>query len=693
MPGQDEDDALIGSVLSGTQQGGAASDDDEGLIGSVLAQASALPAAPPPPAAPPNPWGLPQELENAVLFGQGNKVMALGVHNRLGMPYDVALSKINQMHADYSAENPGHALTADIVGALPGTAAAISAGQEYGVAPLLNSLTKAMPALGPVADFLLGRTGGGLAGKLASSVPAGVAAGGAGAALDSGLNPDRSLGDQVKTGMETGGLLNPVITAAATPLVSKIAPQVAQAAKKLIDLGIPLRAGQLPGVSPVVHALDWVFGRGANSAQRTALTGAASRTAGIDPSLPLTRQTLANNEQRLNSGFQKFANNTSIIRDPQLTSDLSAALGEAAGKPISNESYKSLSDAIDLIHNAGGGGDISGKSYLDLTKRGSDLDRLMRDSNVGEQAVDVRDALDAALERSVVAAHGRWVPGQTPGGSANNLQAPGSILAGPPNRLAIAAGGAGDIRLPTQPDTTALTGPHYDNAGGRFTMNNEPPSGNPVSGEALPPPSGPGMVWQIDPGMQGAMNDIRQLRAQWKNQKVLEPLANDTTGELNPVQLAGRIGRMYKNSAASLTNPAPEASSMMALKEAKNFVPVEEPNAPSGLAAKIKELGKYGMAGLGMEAAHYLGNLHEVLAPLALGALAAGAGKGAQVVTRNPNALLRIAQGGARAATPSANALLTPSAALLYNRPGERQQVFSPITSDVSNLLSGASTQ
>ena len=619
-------------------------------------------------------WNMKNEAANAFTFGQGTKIRSgmdalySTIDQKLNNPKfkDVPFNKLLEsnystakMDTDaardaYAKENPGKALVADLMGGAIPTAAALMAGQEYAATPIARGLTRSFPQAETGIRTLfggLGRDANPLL-RAGSRVITGGTGGAVAGGLQSGLS-DKPIDEQIETGAKTGAVLGPLLGAAGDKISSAVQPRVAALANRLMEAGVDLQPGQLPGVSPVLRYIHRTLGDATGAPQRTQLSRALSRTYGGDHPV-IDDQQITQHADRIGQMFERFKSAT-IDKDPQLHNEildqLAAARGDFnGGSGIPDDKVAMLDRAANMILNqAGNPKTLGGAQYLALTKRGSELDRLMRDPDVGHHASLIRDALDDALERSVVRANGRWAPAQ--GGAS--------------------AGGASGGAMPT---SAAQLG---SSPGGNRLMNggsNVVPFGSPVSG-TLGGGKGsapPGMEWVIDPDTQQALSLLRDARGQYKNLQLVSGLVNNSTGEIQPAVLARRVRQFYppqkQRQASEWENR------MQDLAAAGLFVPNASPNARApGLIEKGVKLGLGGGAAFEGGQALFHGLLNSPVhtgASLGLAALAGGGAKlGVKALdsTGNARRIVRNALLQEDYVPDYANLLLMPPIVQMYN--------------------------
>jgi hypothetical protein len=497
-------------------------------------------------------------------------------------------SNYKSIHADINAgreayleENPGTALVAQLGGAAIPTMAALVSGQMGVVAPLGRQIVSSFPRAAPVVNALTGNISKlpeaanyATAGVRALSRAVTGATGGGTAALVQSPMSDKPVGEQVKTGTGLGAILGPTLGAVGDTITSQIAPRVADQANRLLNAGVNLQAGQIPGVSPVLSFLHRKIGDASGAAQRSDLVRALARTFGEEADA-IDNPTVIRAQTRIGSMFDQFGKAT-IHRDEPFERGVIDTIVSARGEGIPDDKVAALDDIGELIlAKTGDGKTLTGDQYLNLTKRGSKLDRLLLDPDLGQYASQIRDHLDDALERSVATAGGRWVPAAA--AAPGNALKPNGVSGLPraeENKL-LGVGSSGDIRLPQGADGTAV-GPWTGGTGRGFTWDGAQtvrPGVDPMGRAGQP-----GMVWEIDPDTQGALQRLRDARGQYKNLQLVRGIMDNVTGEVQPGKLAGRVQKFYP--------PAKDRKigewerRMSDLQAANQFIPNAAPGAP-----------------------------------------------------------------------------------------------------------------
>lgn len=191
-----------------------------------------------------------------------------------------------------------------------------------------------------------------------------------------------------------------------------VSPEAARLAVAARDkYGIPLRGGQIAD-TPSTKFLDSVLqrtpftGYAQNSAEQgAAFTRAVAKTMGTDAD-GLTPEVMQATRKRLGAEFDRVGGATTIKDTPQLTSDLDSVVAEAK-KVLTDKAETPLEGQVKDIKSAftkdaSGNEVLTGEAYLNLTKRGTPLDRLTQsaDPNVRHYAQQMKDTLLDAVARN-----------------------------------------------------------------------------------------------------------------------------------------------------------------------------------------------------------------------------------------------------------------------------------------------------
>lgn len=181
-------------------------------------------------------------------------------------------------------------------------------------------------------------------------------------------------------------------------------------AAKAESMGIPIRFSQTSD-SPFISKLSQIAGKlpGSGMAdlhgeQQGAFNRAVSNTFG-ENAASITPDVMASAKKRLGNEFDTVAKNSTIKFDEPLGGDLHSILHEAGSTLTDGELnvlHKQVGNVLDRVT---GAGEIDGKTYQALTRKGAPLNRAMSssDPNVSHYAGRIKEALDDALERSAPA--------------------------------------------------------------------------------------------------------------------------------------------------------------------------------------------------------------------------------------------------------------------------------------------------
>lgn len=302
---------------------------------------------------------------------------------RDGTKYEDELSFIKGTQSQVNQENPGMNTAGQVAGAVaPMVAGAGLAPRAFGlVGPLAERV-----GLGAGTNALISGADTAARGGSGNDV---LTSGGVGAATGGGLPiAGRALGI---AGNKLLGSSDSVTNA----LVSK-----ADA------LGIPVHFSQTTS-SPFIAKLSQMAGKLPGSGmdalhdeQQASFNRAIAKTFGEDANR-ITPDIMANAKKRIGNEFETVANNSTIKFDAHLGSDISQILHEANSTLADSEVnilHKQVGNILDRVT---GSGEIDGKTYQALTRKGAPLDRAMNssDPNVKHYAGRLKESLDDALER------------------------------------------------------------------------------------------------------------------------------------------------------------------------------------------------------------------------------------------------------------------------------------------------------
>ncbi len=280
-------------------------------------------------------------------------------------------------------------------------------------------------------DAPLMSTGAGITGNIAGQIaqfaaPSGAVARaptllgnmGRSAAMGAGLANTQPVATGQSRAVNTalgaaGGAAGEVLAAGlgklATAAGSKIDPAVKALAERARKLGIPLRAEQISGsraLAGVSASLDTVplSGRDASrNAQRMGFNRAVSRTLGEDsPNLAVA---VKQAQSRLGNVYDDVLKNNPVKVDTAFMDDLTEVL-QAARNELTDAQFSVIQRQADNIMGKAAGDQIEGQAAYNIKKM---LDRIGKssDTSLAANATDLKNALMAALDRSLPEAVGK----------------------------------------------------------------------------------------------------------------------------------------------------------------------------------------------------------------------------------------------------------------------------------------------
>jgi hypothetical protein len=310
--------------------------------------------------------------------------------------YTEGLQGAKDARAAYERENPGKALTGEMVGSMATAIPAMAAGAGA-LAPLGRAASAAAPWLSSVVDFFSGASRG--VARLPSLAARGVAEGAGSAALTSGLS-DKPLGEQMQTGAVVGGALGPVAGKVADTFGSHVTGTAADTAQALLDQGVAVRAGQVPGSNKVAQGLDKVFG-GGNAEQREQFATQLTGHAGL-PEKEVSQGWVAKNDARIGKTMNDIQ---SVYSIPQLEPGLLHDLSTVRSNAISNMSVENAQKVSDFVRKIEDNtfSDMNGATYKNITQKGGILDNMSKDKDIASAVPQIREALDDAWGRALPA--------------------------------------------------------------------------------------------------------------------------------------------------------------------------------------------------------------------------------------------------------------------------------------------------
>ncbi|MBS1028315.1 lytic transglycosylase domain-containing protein [Gluconobacter albidus] len=284
------------------------------------------------------------------------------------------------------------------------------AGNVAATAPLGGGLLGAGAKIGVAGARALG-VGEGIA-RLGGML-AGDAAAGAGSNLATNSRTNESAAQSAADGAALGLIAGPVgsvlgkgakaISESVTGgTVSKARAELAQLARD--KYGINLTAPQVSNSQGMKYLASGVAGGNTTPEQLGQFTRAVSRTFGADS--PTLEPAVVDNAYRnLGSQFDQYAKRHSVELDDTFLNDLSSAENSALQNFGADRIAAVRNQFNDVLGRVGDDGMLSGDQYHALTKFGAPLQKAMSNSDpeIRSHAHMVKDALDSALERTLVA--------------------------------------------------------------------------------------------------------------------------------------------------------------------------------------------------------------------------------------------------------------------------------------------------
>lgn len=311
--------------------------------------------------------------------------------------------------ADQSAYRQQYAGNPIAQAANYGTQAALALpALESGVSAIRAGGNAVLPTLG---DFATGNSGGNLLTRGASLAAGGALANAGGAALTASGSP-QGAGEQMAQAAEGGALAGPVLGAAGGAVGKALGgfgidQYTANLAQKAINMGIPLRAGQIAG-NPFIRTADDVVSRipgsgaaGQQDAIQTGINRALANEMGTAADR-ITPDVMDTTKQRLGQTFDAVAQDTPVINAQPLLGTF-ADIEHEASSVLPDSEYQPIQKQMQNILNmVDANGNITGEQYQNLTRKGSPLMNVLNSnsSNVKFYAGQVRDALDGAMQAS-----------------------------------------------------------------------------------------------------------------------------------------------------------------------------------------------------------------------------------------------------------------------------------------------------
>lgn len=321
-----------------------------------------------------------------------------------GAPYQKELEKQKAARESYGVENPGKALAGELGGSLSTAIPAMAMGAGA-LAPLGAGIARAAPWTSGIVDFLSGASKVREL-KAASQALRGGVEGAEAAGITSGLS-DEPLKEQMAKGGGIGMVLGPAGAVVGKSHVNKTTADSAQA---LLNQGIAVRAGDIPGSSAVAQGLNKIFGSGGAAGQREQFGEKLTGYAGL-PEKEVSQGWVTKNDARIGQTMNDIQKNYGLPKGGDIDTHLDLAnLRMAAQDNLSTSNAKKVNDAIDQIEGNLAKG-VNGHVYKNLTQQNGLLHNLGKDADISQfinshsglpgNAKSLRETLDDAWGRAL----------------------------------------------------------------------------------------------------------------------------------------------------------------------------------------------------------------------------------------------------------------------------------------------------
>jgi hypothetical protein len=298
-------------------------------------------------------------------------------------------------------------------------------------APFFGLAGRAAAEVGAPGQFLGGTAGRASIDAAGNAIPgnillrgaslsaAGTAYGAGGNALTSAAS-DEPLGQRMEEGAKVGAVFGPAVGALSSggqAIVDRVAPGVDQATAALAQLardkyGFNLTGDQITN-SPLVRKVSAMMSLNPvnnnlarDTEQRAQFSGAVGQTFGANaPDGVLSPEVMSAAKKNIGATFDAVAARNPVHVDDTLLGDL-GDIENRYSASVTGDEIKPIKNQIDNVLSAAKEGDtITGETYQRLTSKGSPLDLASNSANpnIRSAAIEIRGALDDALERSAEA--------------------------------------------------------------------------------------------------------------------------------------------------------------------------------------------------------------------------------------------------------------------------------------------------
>lgn len=356
-------------------------------------------------------------LANKATLGLSNRIAA-GVASAFeGEDYNKNLNMLTEQDTLFRKEHPYSSIAGDIVGPLPATLAGMGlVGKGVGVAA--NALTRVAPeaeaAVTAAGNFLSGNVGrwGGTLGenlaKLSSMVTTGAVEGAEAGVLQSQIDPNRTLADQIAIGAAigapfgvAGSLIGKALTTPLAGSIAKGAQEIYTNARSVFrDKNALPFGGNMAMQQNVKDTSQRLLQGEASTRKLQAWTGEAmdSTHPGRNPIREATPDNLARNSSRISSFIDDAVAQSNFKLDDEGLGDLTQWANVYNISKHQGPAFNKLDQEADRILKAimDNGGRIPGGVIQDITKRESVLGSIIN----GKDAVNAAHA--EALQKIIL---------------------------------------------------------------------------------------------------------------------------------------------------------------------------------------------------------------------------------------------------------------------------------------------------
>jgi hypothetical protein len=334
--------------------------------------------------------------------------------------YEAKRDEIRAIRKEYGNENPLAANIAEAGGNITSSIPLMAAGAGA-LAPIGAGLTRAAPWTSGIVDFLsgaAGKTASTMADRAATTLPnnlpvqaasratRGAVEGAAAGILGSGLSDD-TVGEQAKMGAIFGAGANPIVGKVIDKFGRHITPTMADSAQALLDSGVNLKAGAIPGTDSMTKWLNKIFGGGDKGAREAASEVLTGKFAGL-PAKNIDQGWVSAAKERYKSITDPIRAAYQIpALEPGFVNDLGALRAHAATH-LTPENAKKLGTYLNKIEDAAMG-DISGDTYHNFVQKGGALANIANDKDIAHYVYgnlpggvhNLKEAFDSAWGRAL----------------------------------------------------------------------------------------------------------------------------------------------------------------------------------------------------------------------------------------------------------------------------------------------------